>query len=342
MVFLGGGRWRPAPSTPPACLSTLAGHRRAHAYRRSGRDGRPAWPEIKRRPRLQEPDPATGAGSPRRRHAPCRRPISIHACPKATTSRTSSPGPPSSWPKSRKTPSSPTSTAIQQNRGTGNDGHHGPPHRHARMGIAPQAIDDTLYDAFGQRQVSTMYTPLNQYHVVMEAQPRFLQSPSALKDIYVRTAGGGLTPLGAVAKYTQDTTFLNVNHQGLFPSVTISFNLPPGMALSDASPLVKQAEQDIGLPATIHGSFQGTLQVFEASKANEPFLIASAATLAVYHRAGNALRKLRPSDHDPFHAPLRRSGRKRSPAADAHPTGHDGPDRHSRFCSRHSLKRTAS
>src|SRR5208283_255582 len=104
----------------------------------------------------------------------------------------------------------------------------------ARFGITPQLIDDTLYDAFGQRQVSTMYTSLNQYHVVMEASPRFLQGPQSLKDIYVRTSGGGLAPLSAVAKIVPSNSYLTVNHQGQFPAITLSFNLPTGLSLSDA------------------------------------------------------------------------------------------------------------
>jgi multidrug efflux pump len=150
----------------------------------------------------------------------------------------------------------------------------------SRLGITPEEIDNELYDAFGQRQVSTMYTPLNQYHVVMEAAPRFWQNPSGLKDIYI-TATSGLTPLSAVAHYVSDTTFLAVNHQGLFPSVTLSFNLLPGVSLSDAVTLIDGAERDIGLPDSIHGSFQGTAQVFQDSLASEPILIA-AALLAVY------------------------------------------------------------
>jgi multidrug efflux pump len=150
-----------------------------------------------------------------------------------------------------------------------------------RLGINSQVIDDTLYDAFGQRQVSTMYTPLNQYHVVMEAAPQYLQNPTSLNNIYVHSAGGGVTPLSAAASYSTDTTFLAVAHQGLFPAVTLSFNLLPGVALSDAAVEIEKAKQDIGLPAAILGGFQGTAQVFQVSMANEPVLIA-AALLTVY------------------------------------------------------------
>jgi len=150
-----------------------------------------------------------------------------------------------------------------------------------RLGITPQMIDDTLYDAFGQRQVSTMYTQLNQYHVVMEVEPKFWQNPEGLKYIYVRGKTGDLVPLAAFTHYQPSTAPLAVNHQGQFPSVTISFNLPPGTALGTAVDAINRAEAEIRLPATMRGSFQGTAQAFQASLANEPILIA-AALLAVY------------------------------------------------------------
>ena len=151
----------------------------------------------------------------------------------------------------------------------------------SRLGITPQMIDDTLYDAFGQRQVSTMFTQLNQYHVVMEVEPRFWQSPEGLKEIYLHPATGGVVPLSAIAHYEPSTAPLAVNHQGQFPSVTISFNLKPGVALSDAVQAINQTEQSIGMPSTIRGSFSGTAQAFQSSLASEPFLIV-AALLAVY------------------------------------------------------------
>jgi multidrug efflux pump len=151
----------------------------------------------------------------------------------------------------------------------------------ARLGLTPETIDATLYDAFGQRQVSTMFTQLNQYHVVMEVEPRFWQSPEGLKEIYLHPAGGGVVPLSAIAHYEPATAPLAVNHQGQFPSVTFSFNLAPGVALSDAVQAINQAEQSLNMPATIHGSFSGTAQAFQSSLASEPFLIA-AALLAVY------------------------------------------------------------
>ena len=154
----------------------------------------------------------------------------------------------------------------------------------ARLGITPQMIDATLYDAFGQRQVSTMYTQLNQYHVVMDVEPRFWQSPEGLNDIYLHPPApnaGGIVPLSAIAHYEPATAPLAVNHQGQFPAVTLSFNLAPGVALSDAVQAINQTEQSIGMPATIHGSFSGTAQAFQSSLRSEPFLIA-AALLAVY------------------------------------------------------------
>jgi multidrug efflux pump len=151
----------------------------------------------------------------------------------------------------------------------------------SRLGITTQMIDDTLYDAFGQRQVSVIYTQLNQYHVVMEVAPQFLQGPETLRDIYVVASGGKKVPLSAFAHYEPSTAPLVISHQGQFPSVNISFNLAPGKALGDAVSAVESAEREIGLPANIHGSFQGTAQAFQASLANEPILIA-AALIAVY------------------------------------------------------------
>jgi multidrug efflux pump len=151
----------------------------------------------------------------------------------------------------------------------------------SRLGITPQAIDDTLYDAFGQRPVSTMFTQLNQYHVVMEVAPAFWQNPDGLKSIYVRSKTRDLVPLAAFTRYERTTTSLAVNHQGFFPSVTISFNLAPGVALGQAVDAVDRAQQELRLPAGMRGSFQGTAQAFKASLANEPFLIA-AALLTVY------------------------------------------------------------
>ena len=151
----------------------------------------------------------------------------------------------------------------------------------SRLGLSQQAIDDTLYDAFGQRQVSTMYTPLNQYHVVMEVAPQFWQNPESLDQIHVRSSNGGLVKLSAFTHFSNDMTALAVNHTGQFPSVTISFNLAPGIALGDAVDAISQAEAEIKLPAGIRGTFQGTAQAFQDSLKNEGFLIAF-ALFAVY------------------------------------------------------------
>jgi len=151
----------------------------------------------------------------------------------------------------------------------------------ARLGITPQMIDDTLYDAFGQRQVSTIYTQLNQYHVVMEVAPRFQQNLDALQHLYVRTVDGTPAPLSAFTHYEAQTTALAVNHQGQFPVVTLSFNLAPGVALGEAVSAIEAAQHDLGLPASIRASFQGTAQAFQVSLANEPLLIL-AALVTVY------------------------------------------------------------
>ncbi len=151
----------------------------------------------------------------------------------------------------------------------------------SRLGITPQLIDNTLYDAFGQRQVSTMYTALNQYHVVMEVAPEFWQNPQTLKDIYVSTGGGAQVPLDAVTRYEPSNTPLAVNHQGQFPAVTVSFNLARGVALGDAVNAISNAAREIGLPAGIEGTFQGTAQAFQSSLASEPMLIL-AALVTVY------------------------------------------------------------
>jgi len=150
-----------------------------------------------------------------------------------------------------------------------------------RMGISAQAIDNTLYDAFGQRQVSVMYTQLNQYHVVMEVAPQFWRNPDGLKFLYVQGNNGQQVPLSAIAHYAPSNTALSVNHQGQFPSVTISFNLPVGTSLSQAVPVIEQAEREIGLPLSMHGSFQGTAQAYQDALASEPILIA-AALVTVY------------------------------------------------------------
>jgi multidrug efflux pump len=151
----------------------------------------------------------------------------------------------------------------------------------ARFNIAPQLIDDTLYDVFGQRQVSTMYRAQNQYHVVMEASQEFLQNPHVLNRVYVRNPNGQQVPLIAFAHWAPTVAPLAVTHQGLFPAATISFNLKPGVALGDAVNAIEAAAQRVGLPASIHTAFAGTAQAYQESLANEPILIA-AALITVY------------------------------------------------------------
>jgi multidrug efflux pump subunit AcrB len=151
----------------------------------------------------------------------------------------------------------------------------------SRLGITPMQIDNTLYDAFGQRQVSTMYTQLNQYHVVMEADPRLWQSPQGLDSIYVTGTGGKQVPLSAIASYAPSTHLLSVNHSGQFPSITISFNLVPGYSLGDAVAQIEETAHEIGLPENIHGSFSGTAQAYQELQNSEIWLIV-AALAAVY------------------------------------------------------------
>jgi multidrug efflux pump len=151
----------------------------------------------------------------------------------------------------------------------------------ARLGILPQMIDDTLYDAFGQRQVSTMFTQLNQYHVVLEVDPRFQQNPDALKDIYVRSSNGTSVPLSTFTHVQRTNSPLTITHQGQFPAATLSFNLEPGMSLGHAVKAIQQAEKEIGLPVSIHSSFQGTAAAFQNSLSSEPVLIL-AAVVTVY------------------------------------------------------------
>jgi multidrug efflux pump len=169
----------------------------------------------------------------------------------------------------------------------------------SRLGILPQAIDNTLYDAFGQRLVSTIFTQLNQYHVVLEVLPNFATSPDAVNNVYIRPSStipnsgaptanaataatsGTPVPISTFTKMQSVSTPLAVNHQGQFPVVTLSFNLAPGASLGEATKAIQQAEKDIQLPASIHASFQGTAAAFQNSLASEPFLIL-AAVITVY------------------------------------------------------------
>ncbi len=175
----------------------------------------------------------------------------------------------------------------------------------SRLGITPAAIDQVLYDAFGQREVSTMYTALNQYFVVMEVDPKYQLSPDALNGIFIKTgtvAGattgaarsastaaalpilpstGSMVPLSAIARFEQQRTALQVNHQGQYPAVTLTFNLAPNVALGDAVTALENAQREMNMPSTIHATFQGTAQDFQTAKKNMPWLIL-AAVVAVY------------------------------------------------------------
>jgi len=169
----------------------------------------------------------------------------------------------------------------------------------SRLGIQPQAIDNTLYDAFGQRQVSTIFTQLNQYHVILEVMPNFAQNPNSLVDVYIRpssvlqntgaptangaavTTSGAPVPMAAFTHINSTSTLLAVNHQGQFPVVTLSFNLAPGASLGQATRAIQEVEKEIQLPPSIHASFQGTAAAFQNSLSTEPYLIL-AAVITVY------------------------------------------------------------
>jgi hydrophobic/amphiphilic exporter-1 (mainly G- bacteria), HAE1 family len=151
----------------------------------------------------------------------------------------------------------------------------------ARLGVSPEAIDNTLYDAFGQRQVSTIYKRYNQHHVVLEVDPSFQREPSSLSRIFVKSTTGAMVPLSSVASFKTTNTSLSVNHQGQFPAVTISFNLTPGVSLGTATDLIQNAKRELGMPSDIIGSFQGTAQVFQASLTSMPLLL-TAALVVVY------------------------------------------------------------
>ncbi len=151
----------------------------------------------------------------------------------------------------------------------------------ARLGVSPGAIDNTLYDAFGQRQVSTIYQRYNQHHVILEVDPVFLKDPESLKKIYVQSTNGTQIPLASIAAFKPGNTSLSVNHQGQFPATTISFNLAPGVSLGQATEIVGEVTDELGLPANVQGSFQGTAQVFQASLSSTPILLI-AALVTVY------------------------------------------------------------
>jgi multidrug efflux pump len=151
----------------------------------------------------------------------------------------------------------------------------------ARLGITAQQIDQVLYDAFGQRQISTIYRQLNQYRVVLEVDPQYQQTPDALKSVYVITSTGAQVPLSSFAHFGPSTTSLAVAHQGQFPAVTISFNLNPGASLGEATRAIEEAQRNMRMPGTIHGTFQGTAAAFQDSLSSQPLLFLAALT-AVY------------------------------------------------------------
>jgi multidrug efflux pump len=151
----------------------------------------------------------------------------------------------------------------------------------SRFGITPLAIDNVLYDAFGQRQVTTLFTQLNQYHLILEALPDFQTDPAKLNAIYVKSTGGGAVPLSTFTHFESGTAPLAINRQGQFPSVTISFNLAPGAALGEATTAIERAQRELGMPLSVQASFQGAAASFQASLTNEPWLIL-AAIVTVY------------------------------------------------------------
>ncbi|PYJ41802.1 MAG: hypothetical protein DME86_07155 [Verrucomicrobia bacterium] len=155
----------------------------------------------------------------------------------------------------------------------------------ARLGIQPQAVDSTLYSAFGQRQVSIIYTQQNQYHVVLEVDPKFQLEPTSLDKIYVKSPSGNQVPLSTIAHFQASNTPLSVNHQGQFPCVTITFNTAPGASLGEATQIIQRATKELGMPSGIRGTFAGTAQVFQSSLATEPLLILT-ALIAVYIMLG--------------------------------------------------------
>ncbi|HXT23477.1 MAG TPA: multidrug efflux RND transporter permease subunit [Candidatus Eisenbacteria bacterium] len=151
----------------------------------------------------------------------------------------------------------------------------------SRLGVSMSDIDNTLGDAFGQRQVSNIYKGLNQYHVVLEVSEKYTQGPDGLRQIYVPTGSGGVVPLSSFARYEHSNTSLSVNHQGLYPSITLSFNLGPGGALGDAVVRIQNLMRELGIPPTVHGGFQGTAQAFQESQSSMLVLIITALA-AVY------------------------------------------------------------
>jgi multidrug efflux pump len=151
----------------------------------------------------------------------------------------------------------------------------------SQLGVSASAIDQVLYDAFGQREVSTMYSGINQYFVVMEVDPKYQQSPDSLNGIFVKSSTGAMVPLSTFSHYETRRTSLQVNHQGQYPAITLTFNLAPNVALGDAVTALEKAQRELGMPSAVHATFQGTAQAFQDSLKNEPYLIL-AALVAVY------------------------------------------------------------
>jgi multidrug efflux pump len=151
----------------------------------------------------------------------------------------------------------------------------------SRLGITPQMIDDALYDAFGQRQISIMFTQLNQYRVVLEVKPEFQNEPRDVQELYLRAPGGRMTPLSSFTRVEEHSAPLSINHQGQFPVVTVSFNLAPGVSLGAAVEAIHRAKAELDMPPSIVGGFQGTAEAFQVSLTNTPLLIL-AALVTVY------------------------------------------------------------
>ena len=187
---------------------------------------------------------------------------------------------PQVYDEMRKLPQLKDVTTDQQNRGLQMMLNYDRPSA-ARFGITPQVIDNSLYFGYGESQVSTIYTSLNQYYVVLQAAPQFLVSPKTLKSTYVHSSTGGVVPLNAFTHATASTSPLAINHSSFFPSVTVSFNLAPGVSLGQATKLIEQMQQRIGVPASVRGTFAGTAQAFQKSLSTEPLLILT-ALLAIY------------------------------------------------------------
>jgi len=166
-----------------------------------------------------------------------------------------------------------------------------------RLGVSIQDIDNALGDAFGQRQVSTIYKGLNQYHVVLEVAPNYQENPDGLKYIYVPSSTGKLVPLSSFAHYEHSNTALSVNHQGIFPAITLSFNLAQGASLGPAVEHIQQAMLQLGVPNTVHASFQGTAQAFKDSLQDQPIWILAALRGRIY-RSRDPLRELHSPGHD--------------------------------------------